>query len=171
VRATVAVDESLLGHYAGAATRLAAFFVDAALVAALFNLGAAGAVWMINLFTPFDVSLSFGSAWWLIPLTIWYFIYYWYCYTLSGRTPGKALMGLRVVRGDGSDLHSRHAAIRVVVYPVSFVFGLGFIGIVFGERRRALHDVAADTAVVYDFDARAAHLRFLHRDRGARTAR
>jgi uncharacterized RDD family membrane protein YckC len=160
---TAAVEESQIGHYAGAVTRLAAFVVDSALITGLFNLGAAGAIWMLNLLTPLDVSLSRTSAWWLIPLAVWAYIYYWACYALSGRTPGKALMGLRVVRGDGSDVDVLHAAIRVAVFPASFVFGIGLIGIVFGSRRRALHDVASDTAVVYDFDARAAHLRFLVR--------
>jgi uncharacterized RDD family membrane protein YckC len=32
------------------------------------------------------------------------------------------------------------------------------------NRRRALHDVIAGTAVIYSWDARAARLRFLSRD-------
>ena len=41
--------------------------------------------------------------------------------------------------------------IRVIVFPLSFLlFGLGFVGVVFGRRRRALHDVAARTVVVTD---------------------
>ena len=40
------------------------------------------------------------------------------------------------------------AAIRAAVLPVSLVLGLGCIGIVIGERRRVLHDVAARTTVV-----------------------
>jgi hypothetical protein len=32
-----------------------------------------------------------------------------------------------------------------------------------GDRRRALHDVIAGTAVIYSWDARAARLRFLSR--------
>jgi len=41
--------------------------------------------------------------------------------------------------------------------------GLGFVGILMGNRRRALHDVIAGTAVIYSWDARAARLRFLSR--------
>ena len=40
----------------------------------------------------------------------------------------------------------------------------GFVGILLGDRRRALHDVIAGTAVIYAWDARAARLRFLSRD-------
>jgi uncharacterized RDD family membrane protein YckC len=40
------------------------------------------------------------------------------------------------------------------VLPFSFVLGLGFVGLVFGRRRRALHDVAAGTIVVSDYVSR-----------------
>jgi uncharacterized RDD family membrane protein YckC len=43
------------------------------------------------------------------------------------------------------------------------LFGLGFLGILVGGKRRALHDVIAGTAVVYSWDARVARLRFLSR--------
>src|SRR4051794_34006947 len=96
--------ESLIGHYAGAATRFAAFIIDMVLSVGAFELGAAGFVWVVNLFTRKDFPTANGSPWWFIPLTIWLFLYYWYCYWLAGKTPGKALFGLRVVTGDGSDL-------------------------------------------------------------------
>jgi uncharacterized RDD family membrane protein YckC len=52
--------------------------------------------------------------------------------------------------------------IRVLVLPLSFLlFCFGFILIVLRRDRRALHDLIADTAVVYAWDARAARLRFL----------
>ena len=35
-----------------------------------------------------------------------------------------------------------------------------FVGILLGDRRRALHDVIAGTAVIYSWDAQAARLRF-----------
>jgi hypothetical protein len=45
--------------------------------------------------------------------------------------------------------------------------GLGFLPIVTGRHRRALHDAIAGTAVVYSWDARAARLRFLARQQNA----
>ena len=162
----VKVDEqlqpSLIGHYAGAATRLAAIVIDVVLAIVAFDLVLIGLSWLVEVFTPW--TLNRGSAWVAIPLVGWLFIYFWYCYTLSGKTPGMSLLGLRVVRGDGSDLHGWHAAIRVITLPLGLLaMGLGYIGIVFGKRRRAWQDMIADTAVVYDFDARAARLRFLVR--------
>jgi len=164
VSAPPEVSESLIGHYAGAATRLGAFVVDALLAVALFQIGVWATFGIIGLFVHVDAPTAHESAWWTLPLVGWLFLYFWYCYSVSGKTPGKALLGLRVVRGDGSDVGRRHAAIRVAAFPLSWIpFGLGFVGIVFGRHRRALHDVIADTAVVYDFDARSARLRFLTR--------
>jgi uncharacterized RDD family membrane protein YckC len=162
--ATVVDEESLVGHYAGAVTRFGAFLVDALLSVGVFNIGVAALSWILSLFTGVDLPTRDAAVWWSIPLAAWLFVYFWYCYSLSGKTPGKALLGLRVVRGDGADVDGGHAAVRVLAFPLSWIpFGLGFAGIVVGRRRRALHDVLADTAVVYDFDARAAHLRFLSR--------
>ena len=44
--------------------------------------------------------------------------------------------------------------------------GIGFLGIVFQRERRALDDFIAGTAVVYDWDARAARLRWMARQEG-----
>jgi uncharacterized RDD family membrane protein YckC len=104
------------------------------------------------------------SLLWGVGLTLWLFVYYWYCWGMSGKTPGAALLGIRVVRRDGSNLGFGRALVRTVVYPFSFLFfGIGLIGAVIGRERRALHDVAAGSTVVYDWDARAARLRFLAR--------
>ena len=75
-----------------------------------------------------------------------------------------AVVGLRAVRKDGSNLDARHAVVRVLFFPLSFLlFGLGFLLVLLKRDRRALHDLIADTAVVYAWDARAARVRFLSR--------
>lgn len=161
-------EESLEGHYAGAVTRLAAAVADGAISFAIFVLGTELIRWLADAIIQRQLPER-GSSWlWLIPMTIWEFTYYWYCFTLSGKTPGCALLGIRVVRDTGDDLNGLHAAVRVIAFPLSFLFfGIGFLGIVLGRERRALHDVIAGTAVVYDWDARAARLRFLARHASA----
>jgi len=68
-----------------------------------------------------------------------------------------ALFGVRVVTDDGTDASGRRAVVRTLALPLSFLFlGLGFAGILLGDRRRALHDVIAGTAVIYSRDARVA---------------
>ena len=75
-----------------------------------------------------------------------------------------ALIGVRVVRADGSHLSTRRVVVRVLALPLSFLlFGLGLALIVLRGDRRALHDLIAGSAVVYAWDARAARLRFLAR--------
>jgi len=82
-----------------------------------------------------------------------------------------ALFGVRVVRDDGGDVDGRRAIVRTLAFPLSFLLlGLGFLGILLGDQRRALHDVIAGTAVVYLWDARAARLRFLSRECAKRQA-
>jgi uncharacterized RDD family membrane protein YckC len=58
-----------------------------------------------------------------------------------------------------------------LAFPLSFILlGLGFISILFEHDRRALHDLIADTAVIYCWDAREARLRSLARRGGHRQA-
>jgi uncharacterized RDD family membrane protein YckC len=97
-----------------------------------------------------------------IAFAIWAFAYFAIPLGLIGRTPGKGLLGLRVVQLDGEPIDLRRAALRTLVLPFSFVFfaaGL-FLGL-FRADRRTLHDLAAHTQEVYAWDARGAHLRLL----------
>ena len=107
-------------------------------------------------FVAFGVGLAF---------VVWEFFYFAYSWSASGKTAGMAVFGVRVVRPDGTDASGRQAVVRTLALPLSFLLlGLGFLGIVLGDKRRALHDVIAGTAVVYSWDARAARLRFLSRN-------
>jgi uncharacterized RDD family membrane protein YckC len=143
-----------------------AFLLDVFLSLAIYTLAVAGGLWVLGLITEGDLSRSDVPGWlWALGLAIWLTIYFGYCWAASGKTPGKAVVGLRIVAGDGSPLPPGHAFLRLVVYPVSVVFWwVVVIAVAVGLRRRALHDRIADTAVVYDWDARAARLRFLARD-------
>jgi uncharacterized RDD family membrane protein YckC len=73
------------------------------------------------------------------------------CWALTGRSIGKALFGMRIVRADGSELNFMHCAVRFAGYWLSALpFGLGFLTVVFDKRRRAFHDRLAGTLVVFD---------------------
>jgi uncharacterized RDD family membrane protein YckC len=92
-------------------------------------------------------------------------VYLAYSWAASGKTFGMAVLGIRMVRTDGAASEPWRAALRALVFPLSFlVFGLGFLGILAQREHRALHDLIAGTAVVYAWDARAARLRFLARE-------
>lgn len=155
---------SLQGHYAGAATRLAAFAVDQTLATSLFSVGVAVMMWAVALVTGGEVDLDPSS--WLTAgaLVCWLFLYYSYPWSMSGKTPGMALLGIRVVDASGTRASVRRAVVRTLALPLSFLtLGIGFLPIVFGRTRQALHDRIAGTAVVYSWDARGARWRFLAR--------
>lgn len=158
--------EPLVGHYAGVVSRGIAFLIDDFLSIALYTVAVAGGLWLLELVTEGDLTKDDIPGWlWALGLTIWLAIYFGYCWMASGKTPGKAVVGLRIVAGDGTPLSPGHALVRLVVYPISVLLWIVMaIAVAVGLRRRALHDRVADTAVVYDWDARAARLRFLARD-------
>lgn len=154
---------TLVGHYAGAVSRAAAFAVDSAVSALLLAGTLAVVSALADLVLPQDVNFSntHELLGWTVLIT-WLFLYYFVSWSTAGKTVGMALLGLRVVRRDGSRLDKGHAFLRVIAYPFSFLFfGLGLVGIVIGREHRAFHDVVGDTTVVYDWDARAAGLRIL----------
>ena len=158
------IRESLQGRYAGFASRFTAFAVDVAVSVGVFMLALAAISFAATVLTGTDIAWNRGDIWVIIAYAVWAFIYFAHSWAASGRTVGMALFGVRVVRGDGTDVSGRRAIVRTLTLPLSFLFlGLGFAGILLGDRRRALHDVIAGTAVIYSWDARAARLRFLSR--------
>ena len=69
---------------------------------------------------------------------------------LSGRTLGKWVTNLRIVRRDGRPLSFARASLRHLVgYPLTLAtFGIGFLVAAFSREGRALHDLVAATVVV-----------------------
>lgn len=162
-------DTSKVGHYAGPVSRAVAYGLDVAISSTIFGLAIAATVLLLNLVLGTNLSSDSLPAWvWAGGYLAWLAVYYGYCWAAAAKTPGMALVGIRVVRRNGDELGPARGIVRMLAFPLSFLtFGIGFIGIVIGREHRALHDVIADTTIVYDWDARAAHLRFLVRNRDA----
>jgi uncharacterized RDD family membrane protein YckC len=142
------------GQLASRGKRLAAAIVD--------GLIAAGMLWLIAKYTPFNpwsdaglslwtprfLSIAFGFAVFLVM--------HGYLLVTRGQTIGKALLKLRIVRPDGSRasigrvIGLRYAAPSLlhVVPVIGQVFALGDALFIFRESRRCLHDQIADTIVV-----------------------
>lgn len=152
------------GNYAGAVTRLVAFAVDIGIIWLVYTLGAAALSLASQLVTGHPFRLDRHQVAGAVVLVVWGFVYFAYQWSLGGKTIGSALLGVQVVQADGAPVPPRRAVVRTLVLPLSFLFlGLGLLGIVVQRERRALHDLIAGTAMVYDWDARAAHLRWLAR--------
>jgi uncharacterized RDD family membrane protein YckC len=159
-----AARDSLQGHYAGFASRSAAFAVDMVVLTGIFMLVLAAINFAASILTGKTIDFNRSDTWVVVAYLVWGFIYFAHFWGLNGRTAGGALFGLQVLANDGGDVSARRAIGRTLAFPLSFLMlGLGFLGILLGDRRRALHDVIAGTVVVYMWDAQAARLRYLSR--------
>ena len=159
-----AARDSFQGRYAGFASRFAAFVADLVVLTGIFMLVLAAVNFAASILTGKSIDFNRSDTWVVIGYFAWGFIYFAYFWGLNGRTAGGALFGLQVLTDDGGDVSGRRAIGRTLAFPLSFlILGLGFLGILLGDQRRALHDVVAGTVVVYSWDARAARLRFLSR--------
>jgi len=69
---------------------------------------------------------------------------------IFGRSLGKLITGLRVVRTDGREPGVLNVALRQTLgYLITAVtLGIGFIWCVFSSKGRTLHDILTDTVVV-----------------------
>jgi uncharacterized RDD family membrane protein YckC len=146
-----------LGRYAGFVTRMVAFFIDRAIV----GLCAAVAVIAIDyILNAFEINqlLGFFEITWqgmailsggiYLLLSIAYDVAFW---MLAGQTPGKRVMGLRIVRSDGDRVRAGNAVRREVGYVISGILFLGYLWILFDNRRQGWHDKLAGTIVVYSW--------------------
>jgi uncharacterized RDD family membrane protein YckC len=159
------------GNYAGAVSRLIAFVIDVIVVWVVYALATLATEAFLKLITGHSWSLfSNHRILDLCILVAWGFFYFAYQWAVSGRTLGMATFGLQVVTAEGRPISHRQAVLRTVGLGLTFLtLGIGFLGIVYQRERRALDDFVAGTAVVYEWDARAARLRWLaHKDGGRR---
>ena len=153
------------GHYAGSVSRFLAYAIDLLVSSGVFTLALAAVSYVVQIVTGKQVSWNRQDIVVVVLYVAWEFFYFGYSWAVSGRTLGMAVLGVRVVRADGAAAEPRRGVVRSLVFPLSFLLlGLGFLGILVQRERRALHDLIAGTAVIYEWDARGARLRFLARE-------
>ena len=149
--------ETVSGNYAGAFSRAASGVIDIGVIIGLYTLGAAGLDVLTRVL--FGVNLARGGPWGVVALALWAFLYVFVGLLITGRTIGKAVTGLRVIRADGTAPTARVVFVRTLVLPLSLVlFGIGLLLIPVRRDHRALHDLIAGTAVVYDWGDRTAEM-------------
>ncbi len=84
------------------------------------------------------------AIWWLYPVLFEAFY--------QGRTPGKALMGIKVVQANGSPLTLANSVLRNLLRVVDFLpmfYLLGCCSTLFTRSFQRLGDIIADTYVIY----------------------
>lgn len=77
------------------------------------------------------------------------FLYFTAFVGARGATPGKQLLGLRIVQEDGSPVGYGRAFLRRAAQLISaLTLGAGYLMVAFHPEKRALHDLLAGTRVV-----------------------
>jgi uncharacterized RDD family membrane protein YckC len=122
------------GETAGFVERLIAYIIDVVILII--------PLLIISLLFPFELYVIAA-----IVIGVAYYVYFW---TSSGATPGKMVMGLKVVRADSGELVDPGTAIlRYVGYIVSgLVLYLGFLWIIWDPNKEGWHDKIAKTRVI-----------------------
>lgn len=78
------------------------------------------------------------------------FAYEVYFVASRGATPGKMILGLKIIRSDGSPLNAGQAVGRYFAYVLDgFTLFIGFIIAGFDDQKRSLHDRICDTRVIH----------------------
>jgi uncharacterized RDD family membrane protein YckC len=136
--------------FAGVATRGVVLIVDAVAIAAVFTV-LAGLValvsYLVGGFRPtWLVEALLGTGCALVAGT--YLVLFW---SGAGRTPGMHVMHLHVRDRTGRPPSIGRAIVRAAATWISIVpFFLGYVTVLFDERRRGVPDLVARTEVLYD---------------------
>ena len=137
--------------YAGLVTRTIAFAIDIAIIdAAVLITGGVVALGLSALKLPDEVVTVLAAVGAAVAVlwAIGYFAWFW---SAAGQTPGDRVLGLQVRDAQtGRPISMTRATLRVGALVLSAIpFCLGFVMILFDDRRRALHDRLVRTVVVY----------------------
>jgi len=138
-----------LGNPGGFWIRVAAFLLDQVLLVV-------ASVLLVATFPGFDLEKVFmeligENVEWTTTITnlLLTIAYYTLAVGRWGQTVGKAVLGLKVTRLDGSRLTYRRSFVRYCAYYVSAIpVGLGFFAIALSSQKRGWHDFICDTRVV-----------------------
>lgn len=135
-------------QYAGFAPRLLANLIDLFLyLVVMLPVGL--------LFDPSSYTESTRLYYWTeLALQLCVAVVYILCWMRYAATPGKVLMGLRVLNAEtGENISFSQGMIRYLGYFVSaIVFCLGYLWIFLDDKKQAWHDKMAQTVVVQEVD-------------------
>lgn len=144
-----------MANLASAGSRIVAVIIDsiilliiAAIIAMPLGLSAMSMVptnAALDMQTLFPLFSSFG----LLNLVAW-LAYFTYFEGTSGQTPGKRIMGIKVVKDGNKKMTIPDAFIRTILRIIDslFVYLVGLISVVVTEKKQRIGDMAAGTVVV-----------------------
>ena len=147
-------------RYGGFWQRLFAFLIDKVILyfvslilflIGLLALGLRGDMMGRVLASPADLTHEMGifALLYLTASLLAGMTYFTWFHGIEGRTPGKMLLGLRVIQASGDPMTPGIAFLRWVGYLISGpVLCLGFLWIAFDGRKQGWHDKIAATLVI-----------------------
>lgn len=151
----------LQGQRAGIGSRSLAFAADIGIAFVIYVVIVAGVNLLWDFLFSDKIAIPTPPGWFsalmIFSVLVIYLTVGW---GSTGRSVGKQLMGLRVVRADGSSLRPRHAFVRAVLCAA---FYPGLLLALVDRRNRSLQDVICKSVVVYDWIPEAARPRVLLR--------
>lgn len=174
-KSSLPAPESLKGDYAGFVSRLIAFVVDRLIVISIIFIVTTIALVILGFFginpdellnSPNRTNLGKIVTLVLLGFTfllniVFYYSYFIFSWILIGQTPGKILMGLRIVSTDGSPITFFQAIKRIIGYWISgIVFFMGYLWVLGSDTRQGWHDKFARTYVIYTWEARTHYVLF-----------
>jgi uncharacterized RDD family membrane protein YckC len=135
--------------YAGLATRVVSFVIDAALITLVdIILGVGAALILSLLHLPHDVRVvlvALGGAAAILG-SIAYFVIFW---STTGQTPGARVMQIQVLTDHGGRVKPGWAVVRCIgVVLAALPLFAGFIPVLYDSRRRGFQDQLARTVVI-----------------------
>lgn len=137
------------GRRAGVVTRMAAAVLDALVVGAVVLVGYGTVAVLRFMWDP--RTFSFPTTSWLAILAIAMAItdvYLTCAWAITGRTYGKAVMGLRLLGPGGRKMRLPGAFLRALFCTF---FPIGLLWCAVSSHNRSLQDVVLRTSVVYDW--------------------
>jgi uncharacterized RDD family membrane protein YckC len=137
------------GRPAGFVSRLIALVIDLVILTAI-----ATTVTVVGQFVGTSLGVSTNTLRLVALLTagfaaLLYFFYFALANVLGGQTVGQRIMGLRVVRTDGSRVKFWRSVKRLIGMILSLPLFWGYLIVLIDNRRRGFHDKLAGTIVIY----------------------
>lgn len=148
-------------RYAGTVSRALAFLLDQSIISALFYFVVMIIEFAVEIISHQPANYIHESSWGiLIIFFMWQFLYFASALAATSKTPGKVLLGLKVVNNaDGTPVTATRAMVRTLFLHLSIWSIVGVLCGVMRKDRRELHDIIAGTGVVYSWDAGMARYR------------
>lgn len=135
--------------YAGLATRVVSFAIDAALITVVdvvVGVGAALILSLLHIPHGLRTVLAVLGAVLYVLGSIAYFVIFW---SATGQTPGARVMQIQVLTSDLEPVKPKRALIRCLgVILAALPLFLGFLPILYDRRRRGFQDQFAHTVVI-----------------------